>query len=192
VKYSSLVIVAPYCCFFYKKTSAVCTFSAFAFHYLYSPFQMIKVANAILVIMMMMVVGILGQCETPQQFIPNGQTKCQYVDCRNDDHCKDYIKSCSKSTEMFCLYDSKLFRKLCACRGQWSGDRYGNGSCNYKLNVNDKCDKDLVCSKFPCPCNVPLPSGSCFLPSSQRRTFNDQRSSIPLTFWMEKAPDTEI
>jgi hypothetical protein len=124
---------------FYKKAFVVCTFSVFAF-------QMIKVANVILVMMVMMVVEILGQCETPQQFIPNGQTKCQYVDCRNDDHCKDYIKSCSKSTEMFCLYNSKLFRKMCTCRGQWSGDRYGNGSCNYKLNGNDKCGKGLVCS----------------------------------------------
>ncbi|SAM02403.1 hypothetical protein [Absidia glauca] len=110
---------------------------------------MIKVANAILVMMVMMVmmvVGILGQCETPQQFIPKGQTKCQYVECRNDDHCQDYAQSCSKNTEMFCLYNGNAGYKICSCRGQWTGDRYGNGSCNFHLNGNSKCNNGQVCA----------------------------------------------
>ncbi|SAM02410.1 hypothetical protein [Absidia glauca] len=37
-------------------------------------------------------------------------------------------------------------KRICSCRGQWVGDKYGNGSCNFRLNGNSKCGKGQVCS----------------------------------------------
>ncbi|SAM02417.1 hypothetical protein [Absidia glauca] len=107
---------------------------------------MIKVANVALVIMVMMVVGTLGQCETPNQFIPKGKTECQYVDCRNNLQCQDYAEVCSKGTEIKCLQNKYGWGHVCTCRGQWVGDRYGNGSCNFHLNGNSKCSTGQICS----------------------------------------------
>jgi hypothetical protein len=116
-------------------------------HYLYSLIQMVKVANAILVMMVMMVVGILGQCKKPQQFIPDGKKQCQFVNCRNNNQCQGYAKFCNKNTEIKCLYYAEAGRQACVCRGQWVGDRYGNGGCNFHLNGNTKCGEGQVCSE---------------------------------------------
>jgi hypothetical protein len=96
------------------------------------------------------------ECNYQSEFPTADGSKCVQVACRNDAFCQtNYAKYCPKDVEMKCLRlnISKTGSAICSCRGQWSGDRYGNsGSCNRNLNGNSKCKgKGQVCS----------PSGKC-------------------------------